>query len=182
MGQRIMYNVARLRQISVASLMILASCDQSPAVVDTTIDSTKPVSQSNAVNDQLSDKGTTTAEGELIDGVNTARPSITKTWLIGTWGPAEYNPKNDPSSSCDTDVLIVFNSDGSFADGGSEGRFSTDGKTIRYYDRRTLPDIAADASEPFSPEALSELNAKVTAEDINTFSEDGEQWRRCRSE
>ena len=108
-------------------------------------------------------------------------PVISAAWLVGTWGPADNNPGNNPGASCDTDVLIKFKADGTYSDSGSEGRYSTDGRTIRYFDRRTVPEIGEDPEEIFVPEAIAEISGTVAALDANTFEEDGDQWRRCRS-
>lgn len=109
-------------------------------------------------------------------------PIISTTWLVGTWGPADHNPMNNPAASCETDVLIKFHRDGTYRDDGSEGRFSTNGRTIRYFNRQTVMEIGNvyDPADPFIPEAIPDMLGVVTAIDNNTFEEDGEQWRRCR--
>lgn len=108
-------------------------------------------------------------------------PVISAAWLVGTWGPADNNPSNNPEASCETDVLIKFNADGTYSDLGSEGRYSTNGRTIRYFDRRTVQEIGEDPEEIFVPEAIADISGAVAALDENTFDEDGDQWRRCRS-
>lgn len=107
-------------------------------------------------------------------------PMISAAWLVGTWGPADNNPGNNPEASCDTDVLIKFNADGTYSDPGSEGRYSTDGRTIRYFDRRSVQEIGEEPEEIFVPEPIADISGVVAALDANTFDEDGDKWRRCR--
>ena len=108
-------------------------------------------------------------------------PTITSAWLVGTWGPAEANPNNDPTASCETDGVVAFKSNGTFVDGGAQGRFATNGATIRYFARRSVRDIADDPTAPFTPKPLPEFTEAVVPVDKNTFSEGGTHWRRCQS-
>lgn len=153
----------------------LAACGQKPEAVDTTLVETKsadPKAGAEAESDEQSISKKSDV-GQL--------PKITSSWLVGTWAAARNNPKNDPNGTCETDVIIQFNRDGTFSDAGAEGRFSTDGRTIRYFARKSVPDIAADPDEPFVAEELEEFSGQVHPTDANTFNEDGELWRRCRS-
>lgn len=122
-----------------------------------------------------------TPEEQAQSGNVDAPPVISAAWLVGTWGPAHTNPGNDPAASCDTDVLIKFNANGTYSDLGSEGRYSTNGRTIRYFDRRTVQEMGEDPEEVFVPEPIADISGTVTALDKDTFDEDGDRWRRCRS-
>ena len=164
-------NCLRMAVIAIA-VFAVSACDKEPAVVDTTLSDTK--------------NPTTLEKAEIETATATATPgpslhALTAEWLVGTWGPAEANPTNNPEGSCETDVIIRFAADGTFEDAGSKGRYSTDGRSIRYFDRETIPDLAADPAEPFYPESLEDWNGTVTVIDENTFEEEGELWRRCRS-
>ena len=153
----------------------LAACGQKPESVDTTLVETKsadPKAADNVVSDEKS-----TPKKSDIDQL----PKITSSWLVGTWAPARNNPQNDPNGSCETHVIIQFNSNGTFSDSGAEGLFTTNGQTIRYFARKSVPDIVADPDEPFVAEELEEFTGKVQPVDSNTFNEDGDLWRRCRS-
>jgi hypothetical protein len=101
---------------------------------------------------------------------------INAAWLSGTWGPAENNPRNDPSSSCDTDAIVTFASDGTYQDGGSYGRYRTDGKTITYFDRVMIDE--GDGSEDRS-QFSRPLVTSATRVDQNSIREDGALLRRC---
>ena len=98
---------------------------------------------------------------------------------MGTWGPAENNPNNDPNSACDTDVVVTFANDGSYRDAGSYGRYRTDGSTITYSDR-VMYDPLSD-----EPEDRSEFNiplqTRVQVVDRNTLREGDALWRRCEN-
>ena len=101
---------------------------------------------------------------------------LTDAWLQGTWGPVENNPNNNPDASCETDNVVTFSLDGSYRDGGSHGKFSTDGTTITYTER-VLSDPAEgteDRSQFDKP-----LVTEASAIDQNTLEEDGERLRRC---
>jgi hypothetical protein len=111
---------------------------------------------------------------------STAAIHPTADWLVGTWAGSEHNPTNNPNAACDTDVTLVFKPGGRFEDGGASGRFKTDGKLITYFDRQSVPD-PADEPAKFTPEKLPTMIANIRKLDQNTFSEDGEKWRRCRS-
>ena len=146
-----------------------SGCNSSPQIVDTTLSDAKPTTEATA------------SAVPVEAGTPMSLPDITDAWLVGTWGPAGLNPGNSPQSSCETDVILTFMADGTFADGGAEGQYSTDGTAIQYVDRATVPDIAADLEEPFEPEKLTDVTTLISAVDENTFEEDGEQWRRCIS-
>lgn len=103
---------------------------------------------------------------------------ITATWLLGTWGPAQYNPDNNPNASCDTDSVVTFNADGSYKDGGGSGRYRVDGGNVTYFNR-VMRDIATgrtDHSEYNQP-----VTTKVERVDNNTLREEGTLLRRCQS-
>ena len=101
---------------------------------------------------------------------------IDQRWLLGTWGPAEYNPDNNPKAGCDTDSIVTFQSDGSYRDGGSYGRFRTDGRSITYFERVMYDDIAGttDRSQFNNP-----LTNQVERVDGTSMREQGQLLRRC---
>lgn len=103
---------------------------------------------------------------------------VTAAWLVGTWVPAEHNPTNSRYSSCDTDVIITFNSDGTYRDGGAYGNYKTDGRTITY-SNRVLYDIAEDKED--RSEIDQSISSKVSVTERGALLEDGEEWRRCVS-
>lgn len=108
----------------------------------------------------------------------TASNVVDQQWLVGTWGPADHNPDNDPTAGCDTDAIVTFNADGSYKDGGSEGRFRTDGQTITYSERVLIDEIEGTTDR-------SEFNQPVTYQvervDNTTLREHGQLLRRCKS-
>jgi hypothetical protein len=103
---------------------------------------------------------------------------VDQQWLVGTWGPADLNPDNNPQAGCDTDAIVTFNADGSYRDGGSEGRFRTDGQTITYSERVLIDEIEGTTDR-------SEFNQPVTYQvervDNTTMREHGQLLRRCQS-
>ena len=117
-------------------------------------------------------------EPALATGVATTDMPVNHSWLIGTWGPAENNPDNNPNASCDTDAIVTFKADGSYADGGGYGRFRTDGSTITYFDRVLTDDIegTTDRSQFNQP-----LTNKVERVDGTSMREQGQLLRRCNS-
>lgn len=158
--------------VAAGAAVALSACEQSPQPVDTTID--KPA----VVETTATTAPSPTAEVEQAAGAEL--PPITASWLVGTWGPAQANPQNDPNSSCETDVIIRFHRDGTFEDSGSAGKYSTNGQVIRYFDRQTVPSYEDDP-DTFVAEALEDFVGTVAAVDRNTFDEDGDRWRRCVS-
>lgn len=103
-------------------------------------------------------------------------PQLTSAWLAGTWGPARNNPTSNPNAGCDTDNIVTFETDGSYRDGGSFGRFRTDGTTVTYFDR-VLHDPVEETED--RSQFNQPLIARVTIVDQNTIEEEGESLRRC---
>lgn len=116
------------------------------------------------------------ANHQVMAAASATPAIIDQRWLIGTWGPAEYNPDNNPSASCDTDSVVTFKADGSYADGGGYGRFRTDGSTITYFDRVLTDDIAGttDRSQFNNPQTN-----QVERVDRTSMREQGQLLRRC---
>lgn len=154
----------------VASALFLASCSQEP-------------DKNRSVDTSLAASGTSEAiqkpENAVAPTAAAIVPTVTEAWLVGSWAPAEMIAKNDPTAPCETDIVVGFSADGTYSDGASEGRFSTDGKTIRYYNRKSVYDLSADPDVPFSPKPLEDIVNKIRALDRTTFRENGENWRRC---
>jgi len=117
----------------------------------------------------------TVAPSELRDAQQSSS-AITQGWLIGTWGPADYNPSGDPNASCDTDAVVTFKSDGSYTDGGGYGRYRTNGRTITYFNR-VLVDVIEDTVD--RSQYGQPLITDVERVDRNTLREDGNLLRRC---
>ncbi|MBO82387.1 MAG: hypothetical protein CL801_13350 [Citromicrobium sp.] len=159
---------------SVAAVMIVSvsACDSKPEVVDTTL--TDDETQGTSADAEVADQD---VEPEPSDTL----PQLSNAWLAGTWGPAEHNPANDPEGSCETDVVIRFALDGTYEDGGSSGRYRVEGSNIMYFERQTVPDIAADPDELFYPKPIEDWTAAARVIDGNTFDEEGDLWRRCKS-
>ncbi|MET0372646.1 MAG: hypothetical protein ABW128_00145 [Rhizorhabdus sp.] len=102
-----------------------------------------------------------------------APPRVTRAWLVGTWGP---NLGAGAGSACDTDGVVTFEASGRYRDGGSRGRFATDGETITYFNR-IMVDMAEgteDMSKYDTP-----LRTAVEAIDSDTMREEGDLWQRC---
>tara|TARA_B100000678_G_C18214680_1_gene504812 strand:+ start:1588 stop:2091 length:504 start_codon:yes stop_codon:yes gene_type:complete len=159
---------------SIAAVLIVSvsACGSQPEVVDTTL--TDDETQSTVADVEVEGQE---VEPELSDTL----PQLSNAWLVGTWGPAEANPTNDPGGSCETDVIIRFARDGTYEDGSSSGRYRVKGNHIVYFERQTVPDIAADPEELFYPEPVDDWTGVARVVDDNTFDEEGELWRRCKS-
>jgi hypothetical protein len=78
---------------------------------------------------------------------------------------------------CDTDNVVTFHETGEYRDGGSYGRFKTDGVTITYYNR-ILYD-PADDSQDTSQYGIPNI-ATVSALGANSLREDGAVLYRCQ--
>lgn len=116
---------------------------------------------------------------ETVPAKRIASGEVTTNWLQGTWAGAEHNPTANPRAGCDTDVTVTFNSNGTFEDGGSSGKFKTDGRTILYYDR-----IAADpaADEADNGESLADMRTTVSRVDALTLREEGATGENVETE
>ncbi len=98
-----------------------------------------------------------------------------RAWLVGAWGP------NIPLHvakimACDTENIVLFGSDGTYHDGGSEGRYRYDGRKVTYYDRILVDE--ADGREDRS-EYDQPLTAIIKPIGPNVMSEDGSVAYRC---
>ncbi len=107
-----------------------------------------------------------------------ALPTVSRTWLVGSWRSGEGKSPAQVQS-CDTYNIIQFNADGTYSDGGSEGRFRTDGQTITYFDRQTIPEIGEDPDQPFEPEPLPDQTYTIRSIGAHGFMEGKDAWFRC---
>ncbi len=103
---------------------------------------------------------------------------VNRKWLVGTWRPEDVSLR--ATDTCETDVIIRFFRNGSYEDGASQGRYSLDGSSISYINRKSAPDLAEDDATTFSPQDLPPVTARITKVGEDKFSEDGERWQRCR--
>lgn len=124
------------------------------------------------------DPSTFASAADASSRMELAPVEVTAAWLVGTWGPAEYNPNNDPSASCETDSIVTFGRDGTYRDGSGSGRYRTDGRRITYYDRVLYDPVEdhEDRSEFNRPLVLA-----ATPLSQNSMREDGIELRRCRT-
>jgi hypothetical protein len=114
---------------------------------------------------------------DAADAPPTEAPQITASWLVGTWGPVPQDPSQKELGGCDTDNVVTFHATGEYRDGGSYGRFKTDGVRITYYNR-ILYD-PADDSRDTSQYGVPNI-AFVSALGANSLREDGAVLYRCQ--
>lgn len=135
---------------------------------------TPDVTESDLSGSKDSSAGAVSVRSPLI----TSSEPITQAWLLGTWGPAEYNPDNNPNASCDTGAVVTFNSDGRYTDGGGSGSYRLEGDRVTYFNRVTM-DIATGRSD--HSQYGQPLTTRIERVDDTTLREDGALLRRCQS-
>lgn len=101
-------------------------------------------------------------------------PGVSMAWLVGGW---KDGPEHGiPILSCDTDQIVLFRKDGTYRDGGSYGRYLTDGSHVIYY-QRVLYD-EGEGTEDHSKLNVP-LDTKIKRIGQNSFREDGSIMHRC---
>ena len=99
----------------------------------------------------------------------TTVPQITAQWLVGAWSF---------ESECGGGFGVIFDPNGTyFEEDTSEGRYSTDGHSIRFYESRTVAPIGD--GEGFIPEPVADSVVSVRAINRNTISFNGHRTIRC---
>lgn len=104
-------------------------------------------------------------------------PGVSTAWLVGGW-------KNGPEHGssllpCETDEIVVFKKDGTYRDGGSYGRYLTDGSHVIYYQRVFYDE--AEGTEDRSKLGVP-LDTKIKRVGPNSFQENGNIMHRCAAE
>lgn len=105
------------------------------------------------------------AEGSTSDAL-----ALNGAWLVGVW---------TLDGTCSGGGFgMRFHSDGTYENFDSdEGRYSTDGKSIRFYQRRTVPELGDD--EGFKPKALGDEIDPAQPMTKNSMLLDGHEMIRC---
>jgi hypothetical protein len=90
--------------------------------------------------------------------------------LVGSWAYSDI---------CGTDSGIRFNADGTYTDFGSdEGRYSFDGKAIKFFDRKSVAELG-DEDPQFVPEPLGDMEVLVKGFNGRTMLMNGQIVTKC---
>lgn len=96
--------------------------------------------------------------------------AATNEWLVGKWAFSDI---------CATGDMISFNSDGTYTIPRiEEGLYSSDGKTVKFYQGRSLPEMGEDDAG-FVPQAIDDQILPVKPLTENSMMLDGQVTTRC---